>query len=59
MWSSFIELGLKIATPIVSAAVAAKIKNLQSVELTSNILKSLTGGKTLSLTDMQGNGWRL
>ena len=40
-------------------AVAAKTKNPQSAQITSNILKSLTGGKVLRLTDMHGDGLRL
>ena len=55
-WDSFIKPGLKIATPLISAAVAAKTKNPQSAQITNNILKSLTGGKNLSLTDMHGQG---
>ena len=34
-----------MATPLISAAVAAKSKNPQSTQITNNILKSLTGGK--------------
>ena len=55
-WDSFITPGLKMATPLISAAVAAKTKNPQSVQVTNSILKSLTGGKILSLTDIHGNG---
>ena len=58
-WDSFIKPGLKMATPLKSAAVAAKTKSPQSAQLTNNILKSLTGGKILSLTDMHGHGLRL
>ena len=58
-WDSFIKPGLKMATPLVSAAVAAKTKNPQSAQITNSILKSLTGGKILSLTDMHGYGFRL
>ena len=58
-WSKFIKPGLKIATPLISAAVAAKTKNPQSAQVTNSILKSLTGGKILSLTDMHGHGLRL
>ena len=58
-WDSFIKAGLKMATPLISAAVAAKTKNPQSVQITNNVLKSLTGGKILSLTDMHGRGLRL
>ena len=55
-WDSFIKLGLKMATPLISAAIAAKAKNPQSAQITNNFLKSLTGGKVLSLTDMHGEG---
>ena len=58
-WDSFIKPGLKMATPLISAAVAAKTKNPQSAQITNRILKSLTGGKILSLTDMHGRGLRL
>ena len=58
-WDSFIRPGLKMATPLISAAVAAKTKNPQSAQVTTSILKSLTGGKILSLTDLRGNGLRL
>ena len=59
MWDIFIKPGLKIATPIISAGVAAKTKNPQSAQITSNVLESLTDGKVLSLTDLHGNGLRL
>ena len=58
-WDSFIRPGLKVATPLISAAVAANTKNPQSAQTTINILKSLTRGKVLSLFDMHGRGWRL
>ena len=48
-----------MATPRISAAVAAKTKNPQSAQVSNSILKSLTGGKILSLTDMHGHGLRL
>ena len=58
-WEKFIKPGLKIATPLISTAVAAKTKNPQSAQVANTILKSLTGGKILSLTDMHGRGLRL
>ena len=58
-WKNFIKPGLNIATPIISAGVAAKTKNPQSAQITSNVLKSLKGGKMLSLTDIHGRGLRL
>ena len=38
-WSKFIKPGLKMATPLISAAVAAKTKNPQSAQVTNSILK--------------------
>ena len=59
MWNKFIRPALKIASPLFSAGVSAKTRNPQAAEITSNILKFLTGGKNLSLTDMYVNGLRL
>ena len=58
-WDNFIKPGLKMATPLLSAAVAAKTQNPQSAQMTKNILKSLTRGRILSLTDMHGCGLRI
>ena len=58
-WNKFLKPALKIATPIISAGVAAKTKNPQSAQTTNNTLKSLTGGRILSLTDIHGRGLRL
>ena len=58
-WDSFNKPGLKMATPLISAAVAAETKNPQSAQITNNILKPLTGSKILSLTEMHGRGLRL
>ena len=58
-WNKFIKPGLKMATPLLSATIAAKTKNPQSTQVANSILKSLTGGKILSLTDIHGNGIRL
>ena len=58
-WNKFIKPGLKMATPLISAAVAVKTKNPQSAQVPNSILKSLRGGTILSLTDMHGNGLRL
>ena len=51
-WDTFIKPGLKMAKPLISAAVASKTKNPQSAQVTNCILKSLTGARVLSLTDM-------
>ena len=39
-------------------AASAKTKNPKVGQATTNILKSISGGKILSLTDMHGNGLR-
>ena len=43
-WNRVIKPGLKMATPLISAAVVAKTKNPQSAQVTNSFLKSLTGG---------------
>ena len=58
-WDGFFKPGLKMATLLISAAVVAKTKNPQSAQVTNSILKSLTGGSVLNLTDMHWNGLRL
>ena len=40
-------------------AVSAKSKKPKVGQATINILKSLSGGKILNLTDLHGNGLRL
>ena len=39
-------------------AVSPKTKNPKVGQATTNIIKSISGGKILSLTDMHGNGLR-
>ena len=50
---------MKIDSPNISADVATKTKKPQSAQITSNILKSIPGGKILSLIHMHGKGHRL
>ena len=57
-WNNFLKPGLRMATSLISADIAAKTKNPQSAQITSNFLKTLTGVKALSLTDMHGIGIR-
>ena len=40
-------------------AVSAKTKNPKVGRATTNIFKSISGGKFLSLTDMHGRGLKL
>ena len=48
-----------MASPYIGMAVSAKTKNPEIGQATANILKSISGGKILSLTDMHGRGLRL
>ena len=59
MWNNFIRPALKIASRIISTTVAAWTKSPQLPEITSAILKSLTGSKIFSLTDFHSQGLRL
>ena len=55
----FLKPALNIASPYYGMAVSARTKNPQFVTTTSDIVKSISGGKILSLTDIHGRGLRL
>ena len=48
-----------MAAPFIGMAAGAKTENLKVAAATTNILKSISDGKILSLTDLHGNGLRL
>ena len=58
-WNKFLKPAVNVAAPFVGMAVSAKTKNPKIGQATTNILKSISGGKILSLTVMHGNGLRL
>ena len=58
-WTKFLKPALNMASPYIGMAVSAKTKNPKIGQATTSILKSISGGKILSLTDMHGNGLRL
>ena len=58
-WDKFFKPALNMASPYVGMAVGAKTRNPKIGQATGTILKPLTGGKILSLTDMHGRGLRL
>ena len=58
-WNKFLQPAVNIAAPFIGMAVGAKTKNPKVAAATTNILKSISGGKILSLTDMHGRGLRL
>ena len=58
-WNKFSKPAVNVAVPFIGMAVSAKTKNPKVGQATTNILKSISGGKNLSLTDMHGRGLRL
>ena len=58
-WNKFLKPAVNVAAPFIGMAVSAKTKNPKVGQATTNILKSISGGKILSLTDMHGRGLRL
>ena len=58
-WNKFLKPTINTLAPVIVMAVGAKSKNVKVGAATTNILKSLTAGKILSLTDMHGRGLRL
>ena len=58
-WNKFSKPAVNVAAPFIGMAVSAKTKNPKVGQATTNILKSINGGKILSLTDMHGRGLRL
>ena len=56
-WNTFFKTAVNVAASIsIGMAVIAKTKNPWVGQATTNILKSISGGKILSLTDLYGNG---
>ena len=58
-WNKFLKPAINASAPIIGMAVSAKTKNPKVRQATTNILKSISGGKIISLTDMHENGLRL
>ena len=58
-WNKFSKPTINKLAPVIGTAVGAKSKNKQVGQATTNILKSKSRGKILSLTVMHGNGLRL
>ena len=59
-WNKFLKPAINTTAPFIGMAVSAKTRNPKVGAATTNILKSISGGKILSLTDMHsGAGLRL
>ena len=50
---------VNVAASFIGMAVSAKTRNTKVGQATTNLIKSLSGGKMLSLIDMNGHGLRL
>jgi len=57
-WNKILKPVVNVAAPFIGMAVSSKSKNPKVGAATTNILKSISGGKILSLTDMHGRGLR-
>ena len=57
--NKFLKPAINATAPFRGMAVSAKTKNPEVGPATTNILKSISEGKILSLTDFHGNGLRL
>ena len=58
-WKKFLKPAVNVAAPFIEMAVSAKTKNPKVGQATTNLLKSISSGKLLSLTDLHGNCLRL
>ena len=55
-WNNFLKPASNLRAPFIGMAVTAKAKNPKVGQATTNILRSISGDKILSLTDMHGRG---
>ena len=58
-WRKFLKPAVRVAAPFIGMDVIAKTKNPKVGAATTNKIKSISGGKILSWTDMHGNGLRI
>ena len=58
-WNKFLKPAVNTLAPVIGMAVGAETKKPKVGQATANILKSVSGGKISSLTDIHGNGLRL
>ena len=56
--NKLLKPAVKATAPFLRMAVSAKTRNPKVGKATTNILKSISGGKILSLKDLHGNGPR-
>ena len=56
---NFLKPAINATVPVIGPALAAKAESPAVGEAKTNILKSITGGTILSLTNLHGIGLRL
>ena len=59
VWNKFFKPAINASAPFIGLALSAKTENPKLGQATTNFLKSMSGGRILSRTDMHGNGLRL
>ena len=59
LWNNFLKRANNAPAPFIVIAVNAKTKNPKVGQATTNKLRSISGGKVLRLTDMDGDVLRL
>ena len=57
--NKLLKPAINATAPFIALVVSAKTKKPKVGQATTNILKSISGVRILSLTDMHGNGFRL
>ena len=58
-WNKFLKTANNITAPFIGMAVSVGTKNTKVGQGTTDILRSISGGKILSLMDLHGNGFCL
>ena len=58
-WNNFLKPAINATAPCIGMVVSGKTKNPKVGQATTHKLKSISGGKFLSLADMHGHGLRL
>ena len=57
-WNRFLMPAVNAAAPVIGMAIAAKLKNPKAGQATAQILKSISVGRNLALTDIyNGSGF--
>ena len=59
VWNNFLKPAVNVATPFIGMTVNAKTKNTKAGKAPTSVLKSISGCKILSLTDLHCIGLRL